>query len=78
MWTEAIDNRLVFTNPPIKINLKKIMKQVQKIQQLLNSASKAVIARQRKKLDRRHLMELDDRLLDDIGVSRYDLRKGFH
>ena len=78
MRTETIDNRLVFTNPPIAFNLGKIMKQIQKLQQLLTSASKAVYARQRKKMDLQHLKELDDRLLEDVGLSRYDLHKQFH
>ena len=73
MWTEAIDDRLVFTNLPIDNHLDKIMKQIQKLHRLLNSATKTVYVWQRRKTDRQHLQELDDRLLADIGLSRFDL-----
>lgn len=73
MWTETMDNRLVFTNPPIDTYLENIMKQIQKVQSLLRSATQAIAVWRRKKNDQLHLQELDDRLLADIGLSRTDV-----
>ena len=73
MWTEATDNRLVFTNPPVNNYSENVMKQIRKVHRLLRSATQAITVWQRKKNDRLHLQELDDRLLADIGLSRTDL-----
>ena len=73
MWTETMDNRLVFINPPIELKIDKIMKQIQKLHGLLHSATRAIYAWHRKRADLQHLQELDDRLLADIGLSRLDL-----
>ena len=77
MRMETMDDRLVFTNPPIDINLKQTMKLISKLGCLLNSAGRAVVVWHRKRLDRQHLVDLDERLLEDIGISRHDLNKKF-
>ena len=40
---------------------------------LVNRAITVVMAWQRRKYERRHLSELDDRLLRDMGLSRADV-----
>ena len=73
MRLAEIDNSLAFRNPRIELDMFFGESSIQHLGKLLLSVIERLYIRARGIKDHRHLRNLDDRLLRDIGLSPVDV-----